>query len=200
MVQANSSPDASVITFASGLSGSIGLTANLPNINYSTGFEGPGADKLTVSGNNARGIFHAVGLANPGLEISGLTLASGNNVADGRGGAIFVAGGSPVPVSDTVFVGNTAGEGGAIYSLNGTLNVQRSTFIGNSATGTDGGGAISSYGTAVNLSDSVVTQNNAFRGRRHRSDRLGRVRFLLHAGLDGRRQRRRQLLRWPPHT
>jgi predicted outer membrane repeat protein len=161
MVLANANPDDSVITFASGLSGSVDLTANLPYVNWSTDIQGPGADKVTIDAHNARRIFHAVGLANPGLQISGLTLKDGNNTADVRGGALFVAGGSPVAVSDTVWVGNTAGEGGAIYSLNGTLDVQRSTFIGNSAPGTDGGGAISSYGTALTITDSVVSGNDA---------------------------------------
>jgi hypothetical protein len=160
---ANADPDASnKIVFASGLSGSIDLTANLPYINYSLDIEGPGAGQLTVNGNNARGIFHTVGLADPGLQISGLTLAGGNNVADHRGGAIFIAGGSPAAVADSVFVGNTADEGGAIYSLNGTLDVRRSTFFGNEATGMEGGGAISSYGTAVTISDSFVSGNTAY--------------------------------------
>src|SRR6476620_1923631 len=40
MVLANANPDASVITFASGLSGSLDLTANLPYINWSLDIEG----------------------------------------------------------------------------------------------------------------------------------------------------------------
>ena len=152
------------IVFASGLSGSVDLTTNLPNINYSLEIDGPGAGQLAISGQNARGIFHSVGLANPGLQISGLTLKDGDNVADVRGGAVFVAGGSPVTISDTVFAGNTAAEGGAIYALNGTLDIRRSTFLGNSASGVDGGGAISTYGPAVTISDSVISGNSAFEG------------------------------------
>jgi hypothetical protein len=160
--QANAAPNASNrIVFASGLTGSIGLTTNLPNINYALEIDGPGASQLTVSGNNARGIFHSVGLAPPGLQISGLTLSNGNNVADGRGGALFLAGGSPATISDTVLTGNTAAEGGAVYTLNGSLAVQRSTFTGNTSTVGDGGGAISSYGTAVNISDSLISGNDS---------------------------------------
>jgi hypothetical protein len=159
---ANAAPNPSNrIVFASGLSGSINLTTNLPNINYFLEIDGPGASQLSVNGQNARGIFHSVGLAPPGLQISGLTLRNGNNVADGRGGAIFLAGGSPATVSDTVLSGNTAGEGGGIYTLNGSLDVRRSTFIGNTAPGVDGGGAISSYGTAVSISDSLISGNGA---------------------------------------
>jgi parallel beta-helix repeat protein/predicted outer membrane repeat protein len=163
IAQANALHDpADRIVFASGLSGSIGLTTNLPNINYSLEIDGPGASQLTVSGNHARGIFHAVGLANPGLQVSGLTLRDGNNVADTRGGAIFLAGGSPATVSDTVFTGNTAQNGGAIDALNGSLGIQRSTFTGNTTTGT--GGAIHSYGTEGSISDSVISGNGSFAG------------------------------------
>jgi predicted outer membrane repeat protein len=153
------------ITFASGLTGSIGLTTTLPSIDYSLNIIGPGASQLTVSGNNARGIFHAVGLANPGLQISGLTLSNGNNVADLRGGAIFLAGGSPARISDTVLSGNTAPtKGGAVYALNGSLGVQRSTFTNNKAMGTDSGGAIDSYGAAVSVSNSFISGNSGDAG------------------------------------
>jgi predicted outer membrane repeat protein len=155
----------STITFASGLSGSINLTTDLHNIDFATKIAGPGASQLAVSGQNARGIFHAVGLAGNGLQISGLTLRNGNNLADTRGGAIFLAGGSPASVSDTVLTGNTAQKGGAIYALNGSLDIQRSTFTGNTSTGIDSGGAIQSYGnTAVGISDSVISGNSGTAG------------------------------------
>jgi predicted outer membrane repeat protein len=165
IAQANALHDSSDrIVFASGLSGSINLTTVLPSINYSLEISGPGASQLTVSGNHARGIFHAVGLANPGLQISGLTLRDGNNVADTRGGAIFLAGGSPAAVSDTVLTGNTAQKGGAIYSLNGSLDIQRSTFTANTGTGVDAGGAIDSLGTAITVSDSLISGNSGVQG------------------------------------
>jgi predicted outer membrane repeat protein len=176
--QANATAGPDRITFASGLTGSIGLTANLPNINYALEIAGPGASQLTVSGNNARGIFHSVGLAPPGLQISGLTLSAGNNVADARGGALFLAGGSPATISDTVLTGNTAAEGGAVYTLNGSLAVQRSTFAGNTSTTGEGGGAISSYGTEVSISDSVISGNDS-------GDQGGGIRTTKASGPNG---------------
>jgi predicted outer membrane repeat protein len=165
ITQANALHDPSDrIVFASGLTGSINLTTNLPSINYSLDISGPGASQLTISGNHARGIFHSVGLADPGLQISGLTLRDGNNVADTRGGAIFLAGGSPAAVSDMVFTGNTAQKGGAIYSLNGSLDIQRSTFTANTSTGADSSGAIHSEGTAVTISDSLISGNSGVQG------------------------------------
>jgi predicted outer membrane repeat protein len=158
----------STITFASGLSGSINLTTDLHSIDYATKIAGPGASQLAVSGQNARGIFHAVGLAGNGLQISGLTLRNGNNIADTRGGAIFLAGGSPASVSDTVLTGNTAQDGGAIYSLNGSLDIQRSTITSNTASntamGSSAGGGIHSEGTALTISDSLISGNSGVQG------------------------------------
>jgi predicted outer membrane repeat protein len=165
LTQAHTTPQPSdKVVFASGLSGSINLTTNLPYINYSLEIDGPGASQLAIDGQHARGIFHAVGLANPGLQISGLTLRNGNNVADTRGGAIFLAGGSPARVSDTVLTGNTAQKGGAIYSLNGSLDIQRSTFTANTLAGTASSGAIHSLGTAVTISDSLINGNSGVQG------------------------------------
>jgi hypothetical protein len=165
LTQAHMSPQPSdKIVFASGLSGSINLTTNLPNIDYALEIAGPGASQLTINGQHARGIFHSVGLAPPGLQISGLTLANGTNVADTRGGAIFLAGGSPAKVTDSVLTGNTAQKGGAIYSLNGSLDVQRSTFTANTSTAGGSGGAIHSYGTALSVSDSFISGNHGTQG------------------------------------
>jgi predicted outer membrane repeat protein len=165
LTQAHMSPQPTdKIVFASGLSGSINLTSPLPNIDYALEIDGPAANQLTISGQNARGIFHAVGLAPPGLQVSGLTLANGNNVADTRGGAIFLAGGSPASVSDSIFTGNTAQKGGAIYSLNGSLDIQRSTFTGNTSTASHSGGGIQSYGTALSITDSVISGNHGVQG------------------------------------
>jgi predicted outer membrane repeat protein len=154
----------STITFASDLSGSINLTTDLHNIDYATKIVGPGASQLAINGQHTRGIFHAVGLAGLGLQISGLTLENGNNVTDTRGGAIFLAGGSPASVSDTVLTGNTAQKGGAIYSLNGSLDIARSTFTTNTSTAAGTGGAIQSYGTALSISDSVISGNTGGQG------------------------------------
>jgi predicted outer membrane repeat protein len=162
------------VVFASGLSGSVNLTTVLPNIYHPLEINGPGASQLAISGQNARGIFHAVGLTNPGLQISGLTLTNGNNVADTRGGAIFLAGGSPARVSDTVLTGNTAQNGGAIDALNGSLDIQRSTFTGNTSTGIDSGGAIHTFGsTDLSISDSVISGNSGDTGGGIQTDNSG---------------------------
>lgn len=76
------------------------------------------------------------------------------------GGAIYNRG--PIDMINTVFKDNTAGEGGAIYSIDSlsSLNISRSTFNGNIAS--DGrGGAINSRGGVLIAEDSLFTNNRA---------------------------------------
>src|SRR5262249_57444788 len=58
VTQANAHTGADVITFQSGLTGTIALTGGELDITDDVKINGPGADKLTVSGNNASRIFH----------------------------------------------------------------------------------------------------------------------------------------------
>lgn len=81
-----------------------------------------------------------------------------DNVA-GYGGAIESFG-DELDVSNTRFTGNTAtdSDGGAIWNVQGMLEIDRSEFVGNRQTsaGTTGGGAISCY------DDALVVTNSAF--------------------------------------
>src|SRR6266542_4754947 len=57
---ANANPDADVIKFAGGLSGTIALASEL-SITQDLTIDGPGAGTITVSGNNATRVFHVSG-------------------------------------------------------------------------------------------------------------------------------------------
>ncbi len=109
------------------------ITFNLPQpstitlvdrilLNNSVAIQGPGADKLTISGNSATRIFFVgTGTTAPfsgAVAISGVTLANGL----GQGGS-----------SD--FGGGAAGMGGAIFQLGGSLNISNVALSGNSAQG-----------------------------------------------------------------
>ena len=118
---------------------------------------GPGANKLTISGNLAYRVLDISGTA----SISGLTIDSGSGGLVSRpdglvglgGGGIACALGSTVVVSNCAFSGNHVlyyddAAGGAIYNL-GTLTVNSSTFSSNSVTGFghyNTGGAIYNIG------------------------------------------------------
>ena len=76
------------ITFAGTVTGTITLTSGRLDINKNLTITGPGADVLTISGNNASRVFSI----SHGVEvtISGLTIANGD--ADWGGGIYSIIG------------------------------------------------------------------------------------------------------------
>src|SRR5262249_9197154 len=101
VTQANDHPGADVITFQSGLTGTIALTGGEIDISDDVKINGPGADKLTVSGNNASRIFQVEFGAS--VNLTGLTIAGGN-AGSGNGGGIDNFG--ALTVSGSVFSGH----------------------------------------------------------------------------------------------
>jgi hypothetical protein len=122
------------ITFDPSLNNStITLHQGQINITAPMAIVGPGADKLTISGNNASRIFYAkpVSLQPVPLTISGMTLSGGTSSS--YGGAIYAA------------------------NLDLTLVVQNSVIIGNTA---NTGSALSAYAVASVLLDHVDIRSN----------------------------------------
>jgi hypothetical protein len=165
-----------IIAFAPGLHGTITLASEL-QINQSVTIDGPGANELTVSGNNSSRVFE---VAAGQVAISGLTITDGQEVA-ANGGGILVDAGATLNLDQVVVARNSAyadsagnyGDGGGIEN-DGSLTVTQSLFTNNVASGgeyaapitgpiTEGsaGGAIDSQGPSLTVSDSVFTHNEA---------------------------------------
>ncbi len=142
---------------------------------------GPGADRLTISGNDAtyffwfqccatssvKGLTFAHGLAviGGGIDVSGATLAIADSVftashANFNGAAIRTNYGSQVTLTRCTFADNDGLQGGAIYNGgDSTLIVERSSFSGNNA---DTGGAIYNTGDShLTVSRSRFSGNGA---------------------------------------
>jgi hypothetical protein len=157
ILDANNNPGADVITFARGLHGTITLTSGELQITNDLDIEGPGANKLTISGSNSSRIFD-IGPDATDVTIAGLTIADG--LADGNAPVIHSVGGgilnqgdltlNHVVVSHNLAVGATkdkirinqmdltgVGGGGGVANL-GTLTVSDSTFTSNQAQGANG--------------------------------------------------------------
>src|SRR5262245_43924624 len=114
VTQTNAHAGADTIDFQPGLTGTIALTGGEVDITDHVKIDGPGADKLTVSGSNLSRVFK--GEAGEAVSISGLTIAGGN-ASDGNGGGIDSFG--ALTVSDVVFSGNAAFNGGGLDNERG---------------------------------------------------------------------------------
>ncbi len=164
-----------VIVFQAGLSGTITLTGGeIPIIYDGLEIQGPGADEITISGNDASRIFDLYRFQEPDEDVivSGLTLSDGNVTE--RGGAIRSQVGQVGPsfaahltISDAVLTDNrSATEGGAIAADGGqdgaSLSVIDSVISGNRGVGpgVDGGG-ISAEATELVVEDSEISGNHA---------------------------------------
>jgi PKD repeat protein len=153
---ANSAGTADIITFESGLSGTIALTSPQELRIYDhVSIVGPGANAITVTAAPNQRIFRVYGSGPVSLDvsISGLTLSGGSSRT---GGAIFC--GDNLTVSDCVITGNEASSGGAIYSAYGSSLILRNTTISNNMA-YYGGGAL-----AVPVYSSVLMENCTLSG------------------------------------
>ena len=105
----NQAAPGDTINFADGLQGTIMLTSGELAITNSLAIEGPGADQITVNGNNASRVFDI----SPGAKvtIAGLTISNGRVEASSTSSDVYVF-------------------GGGIYNA-GTLTLSNCTVSGN---------------------------------------------------------------------
>jgi len=120
--QANAAAGADTIQFQAGLSGTIPLASELA-ITDTLNLAGPGAGSIKVDANLGTRLFkvqHAGGSAIT-ATLSGLTLANGH--APDEGGAIWATGDNVV-VAGCIFDGNIANtRGGAIFVASANLSI-----------------------------------------------------------------------------
>jgi hypothetical protein len=168
--QANAAQGADVVEFASGVEGVITLTSGQIEIRDSLTIDGPGADLLTVSGNDQSRVLSVIGAAEERLfvTIGGLTLANGNGdnteVGLRAGGALLSLFSVSLTIQDSVIrdsVGNSGG-GVAARGIDNDLVIERSQILNNESVGvlSDGGG-VSVSGRSFQFIDSTADGNIA---------------------------------------
>lgn len=161
---ANGTADNDTIQFSSLFSSTQTITLATGEIVFANNgtltIDGPGANLLTISGNNASRIFTSG--ANVVVTINDLRFTGGNGVGatnTGRAGAIYNVGGTMV-INRSIITGNTAANGGGLNNAastgpavdaNLTLN---HCIVSNNTTTSSGGGM-------QNFSTSTVTINNS---------------------------------------
>lgn len=147
-----------IIDISPCVTGTITLTTGVITLGNNVTVNGPGADLLAVSGNNASQVFSISG----GSEtINGLTITEGKN-AGGIGGAVFVRANN-FTMNACVISNSSADSGGGLGTLNlGNLIMNGCTVSGNkstSASDPDGGGGLS-----INLVSNPVFTNCTISG------------------------------------
>jgi hypothetical protein len=145
-----SSADFDQIVFNLPPHSTITLTSGEIGINTTLTISGPGADQLTVSGNNSSGVFHITnGSAN--VSISGLTIANGHSSAVGGIFMDFASTPGILSVTGSIFSGNSGNDSGAIQGSDGnSLTVIGCAFMGNTSTGGTAGIGWSGPATIIN--------------------------------------------------
>jgi CSLREA domain-containing protein len=168
---AGSNSDADTIDLT-GLTGTITLTSELPNISSHMLINGPGSSVLTVLRNSANfdciTIVSSATVAISGLKFqggapatnTGITNVGTLNLADCQVSG-FGEGVRNVERTLTIFncviSGNTGG--GGISNSSGTINVINSLLTGNASNGSFGPGIDNSFGT-LNVTNSTITGNS----------------------------------------
>jgi uncharacterized protein (TIGR03437 family) len=143
----------------------ITLTTGELAINTNLTINAPGANLLTVSGNNSSRVFSVISNSNAIVSISSMTISGGNVVPiNGFGGGIFNGSTNTLTVTNSIISGNSAFNGGGIRNSTGTLTVTNSTISGNTATRLDEtGGGIDNRGS-LTVTNSTISGNSAPNG------------------------------------
>ncbi len=179
LTAAGANSEADVITFQSGLTGTITLASQLQTTNNPTpddiSIQGPAAGGITISGDtdsngpdagDSRILYvlaPSSGALGTSVSISDLTL-TGGNPASGSGGAIYLGKYTHLSVNHTTISGNTSPiAGGAIGTDSPKyteISIANSTISGNNAVG---GGGISAFGP-LTIDHSTLSGNHATGG------------------------------------
>lgn len=132
------------------------------SVNSNVTITGPGANLLTINGNNQSKVFTVT--ETPVVNISGMTLTGGNGVGNSPGntfgGAVYNQG--VLTLTNMVITGNTAGsDGGGVYSsTSDSLTLIGCTITNNTAVSQSGGVHNHTDGT-LTITDTTISNNVA---------------------------------------
>jgi uncharacterized repeat protein (TIGR01451 family) len=163
----------------------ITLTSAELAINKNLTIQGPGANLLTVQRSTAGGTprFRIFNIQSGTVNISGLTISNGDNLANGGaienlgaltlnrltlsnnhtsagGSAIFNSSTGTVALSNSTLSGNQSDGFAAVYNQGGAFTITNSTLTGNTNVGNSPGVAIYSESSSVtNVTNSTISKN-----------------------------------------
>ena len=142
--------DGATITFAKNVH-TITLTSGELAIDKNLDIEGPGASKLTISGNDSSRVFDIS--AGETVTIAGLTITHG--LADGNAPVTHSVGGGILNQGDLTLEADVFSNNQAVGATNDTISINTMPL-----TGVGGGGGVANQGT-LTVADSTFTSNQA---------------------------------------
>ena len=148
-----------------------GATVNLATATYVLGGQVNIAKSLTISGNGSTNtiidgngavtnnrVFNIT--SSTPVTINSVTIQNGRIAGDG--GGIYHLTTGTLNINNSAIINNTAsGLGGGIYNSTGTLNISNSTISGNRSTGFNGGGIQNEGLGTTNITNSTISNNTA---------------------------------------
>lgn len=161
------------ITFAPNVTGTITLTAGELMIGQALTITGPGADSLTISGNQVSRVFN-IAAGNFDVTLSGLTIANGqmkganvNPIAgNSDGGGIRNASIGTVEIANCTLSGNSAIGGEARAELPTSPETVSPPLTGGKG---NGGGIFNADAGTIRIINSTLTANSATGGNANNS-------------------------------
>jgi CSLREA domain-containing protein len=154
----------STIHFASSVTGTITLDGDELSISYPTYIYGPGANVLTVSGDDLSRVFD-INMVDDEAPVGIYNLGITHGYSPGRGGGIYNANANLYLIGDSLTGNNAGSDGGALFNDgadpdSGQFNrVAYSTVSGNSAGGF--GGGLYGYESLGTVGTSTISGNHA---------------------------------------
>ena len=168
VLAAEANPGADVIQFAKAVQGTITLTTGELLVSTDLSIKGPGANRVTISGNDASRVFHVLGGADDAtkinVSISDLKVTHGS-AAEGAG--INHEGFANLTMAGMNISNNQASaSGGGIFSLGdgaklGLSNsiITENRVIGDGVDFSNGGGIGLHYGATAQIDSTTITGN-----------------------------------------
>jgi hypothetical protein len=157
-----SSAEQDTVTFATHVTNVITLTSGPLVINKGLSIRGPGANKLTISGNNASRVFHLTTFSL--FLVSDLTIAHGLATNGSGGGILAEAGYLSIVNCQIKSNAATAGfsSGGGIYVAGRSLNLAYSSVTHNQAHLTGGGIAVSGSPQVIIYHSTIASNQTTY--------------------------------------
>jgi hypothetical protein len=159
---ANNDNEPSTLLFERELKGTITLNSGLTITSNDLTITGPGADKLSISGNLNHRVIHVPG-GTERFSLSDLTLINGKTLNTNNGAGMLIEGSLDTQIDGVRFTNNdSANDGGGLAISNSSVTIKNSEFSENLANQHGAGISITGgFGYDVTIENITISHNDA---------------------------------------